>query len=98
MTDTMLSESLASARKRLARALYAAERPAAAARLLAVSKTKPAAMIRAAWALGQREFGESYVQEALEKQDELRELNGIIWQFIGPFKSKYRRDRKRLRL
>lgn len=83
----MLSESLASARKRLARALYAAERPADAARLLAVSKTKPAAMIRAAWALGQREFGESYVQEALEKQAELRDLNGIIWHFIGPLQS-----------
>lgn len=83
----MLSESLASARKRLARALYAAERPADAARLLAVSKTKPAAMIRAAWALGQREFGESYVQEALEKQAELTDLNGIIWHFIGPLQS-----------
>ncbi|NLC21840.1 MAG: YggS family pyridoxal phosphate-dependent enzyme, partial [Halomonadaceae bacterium] len=87
MTDTLLSESLACARKRLARALHAAERPADAARLLAVSKTKPAAMVRAAWALGQREFGESYVQEALEKQAELTDLNDIIWHFIGPLQS-----------
>lgn len=83
----MLSESLASARKRLTRALDAAERPADAARLLAVSKTKPATMIRAAWALGQREFGENYVQEALEKQAELTDLNGIIWHFIGPLQT-----------
>lgn len=83
----MLSESLASARKRLTRALDAAERPADAARLLAVSKTKPATMIRAAWVLGQREFGENYVQEALEKQAELVDLTDIIWHFIGPLQT-----------
>ena len=83
----MLSESLASARERLTRALHAAERPADDARLLAVSKTKPATMIRAAWALGQREFGENYVQEALEKQAELADLTGIIWHFIGPLQT-----------
>ena len=83
----MLSESLASARERLTRALHAAERPADDARLLAVSKTKPATMIRAAWELGQREFGENYVQEALEKQAELADLTGIIWHFIGPLQT-----------
>jgi PLP dependent protein len=87
MTDTMLSESLASARRRLANALAAAGRPADAARLLAVSKTKPASLIRQAWELGQREFGENYVQEALEKQAELADLDGIIWHFIGPLQA-----------
>ncbi|MCE8013350.1 YggS family pyridoxal phosphate-dependent enzyme [Billgrantia desiderata] len=87
MTDTMLSESLASARRRLAAALSAAERAPDAARLLAVSKTKPADMIRAAWQLGQREFGENYVQEALEKQTELADLKGIVWHFIGPLQA-----------
>lgn len=84
MTDTMLSESLASARRRLEAALAAAGRAPDAARLLAVSKTKPADMIRQAWEQGQREFGENYVQEALEKQAELTDLPGIVWHFIGP--------------
>lgn len=83
----MLSESLASARRRLATALSAAGRTPDAARLLAVSKTKPAGMIREAWQLGQREFGENYVQEALEKQTELADLKGIVWHFIGPLQA-----------
>lgn len=83
----MLSDSLASARARLAQALASAGRPVEAARLLAVSKTKPADMIRAAWELGQREFGENYVQEALEKQLELADLDGIVWHFIGPLQA-----------
>ncbi|MCC5884056.1 MAG: YggS family pyridoxal phosphate-dependent enzyme [Halomonas sp.] len=84
MTDTMLFESLTSARRRLADALAAAGRAPDAAQLLAVSKTKPAGMIREAWQLGQREFGENYVQEALEKQAELADLADIVWHFIGP--------------
>src|SRR5690554_7692047 len=86
MTDNTVSESLTSARKRLRKALDKAERPADAARLLAVSKTKPATMIRAAWELGQREFGENYVQEALEKQVELADLE-IVWHFVGPLQT-----------
>ncbi|WFM71586.1 YggS family pyridoxal phosphate-dependent enzyme [Halomonas sp. CKK8] len=92
MTDLVLSESLAAARTRLADALNAAGRPADAARLLAVSKTKPAAMIREAWHLGQREFGENYVQEALDKQAELADLESIVWHFIGPLQSNKTRE------
>ncbi|MEQ6918080.1 YggS family pyridoxal phosphate-dependent enzyme [Halomonas aquatica] len=92
MTDLILSESLANARARLDEALSAAGRPAGAARLLAVSKTKPAAMIRKAWQLGQREFGENYVQEALDKQAELADLDAIVWHFIGPLQSNKTRD------
>ncbi|QFY88560.1 YggS family pyridoxal phosphate-dependent enzyme [Magnetovirga frankeli] len=50
--------------------------------LLAVSKTKPASAIRAAFAAGQRHFGENYLQEALEKQGELADLP-LEWHFIG---------------
>jgi len=92
MTDLVLSESLADARSRLDAALQAAGRPADGARLLAVSKTKPAEMIRQAWHLGQREFGENYVQEALDKQAELSELEAIVWHFIGPLQSNKTRD------
>ncbi|MBI2397641.1 MAG: YggS family pyridoxal phosphate-dependent enzyme [Xanthomonadales bacterium] len=55
-------------------------------RLLAVSKTQPAAAVRALAALGQRAFGENYVQEALAKQRELGDL-GLDWHLIGPLQS-----------
>ena len=54
--------------------------------LLAVSKTQPAAAIRDAFAAGLRDFGENYLQEALEKQAALTDLP-LIWHFIGPIQS-----------
>ena len=54
--------------------------------LLAVSKTKPAAELACLYQLGQRHFGESYLQEALHKQQELAHFN-ITWHFIGPIQS-----------
>ena len=87
MTDNALPESLASARERLRRALEDAGRSPTSATLLAVSKTKPAEMLREAWQHGQREFGENYLQEALDKQAALEDLDGIVWHFIGPLQS-----------
>lgn len=54
--------------------------------LLAVSKTKPAVDIRAVYACGQRDFGENYLQEALDKIYQLSDLD-ICWHFIGPIQS-----------
>ena len=54
--------------------------------LLAVSKTKTAKDITAAYQAGQRHFGESYCQEALKKQQELGAFD-ITWHFIGPVQS-----------
>ena len=54
--------------------------------LLAVSKKKPAADIREAYRLGQRDFGENYLQEALQKMQELEDLD-IHWHFIGAIQS-----------
>jgi len=51
-------------------------------RLIAVAKTQPAAAIRALAELGQRDFGENYVQEALPKLAELADLP-LTWHFIG---------------
>ena len=87
MTDNALPESLASARERLRRALEDAGRSPTSATLLAVSKTKPAEMLREAWQHGQREFGENSLQEALDKQAALEDLDGIVWHFIGPLQS-----------
>lgn len=51
--------------------------------LLAVSKRQPVSAIEAAYAAGQRAFGENYLQEALTKQAALAALP-IEWHFIGP--------------
>ena len=54
--------------------------------LLAVSKTRPSADIRAAFECGLTQFGESYLQEAVDKIVELADLP-ITWHFIGPIQS-----------
>lgn len=51
--------------------------------LLAVSKQQPIERLRAAYAEGQRAFGENYLQDALPKMDALADLSGIDWHFIG---------------
>jgi pyridoxal phosphate enzyme (YggS family) len=54
--------------------------------LIAVSKTKPASDIQQAIDVGQRHFGENYLQEALDKIDSLKNQD-LIWHFIGPIQS-----------
>jgi PLP dependent protein len=54
--------------------------------LLAVSKTRPATDIAAAYQAGLRHFGENYCQEALSKQHALGTYD-ITWHFIGPIQS-----------
>lgn len=54
--------------------------------LLAVSKTRTADEIRAAWQLGLHDFGENYLQEALKKQKLLEDIP-ICWHFIGQIQS-----------
>jgi pyridoxal phosphate enzyme (YggS family) len=60
-------------------------------RLLAVSKTRPADDVMALYIAGQRDFGENYLQEALQKQSLLAHLD-IAWHFIGPIQSNKTRD------
>ena len=55
------------------------------ATLVAVSKTKPASAIQEMYALGQRHFGENYVQELVDKQAQLPK--DIQWHFIGHLQS-----------
>jgi len=55
--------------------------------LLAVSKTKPASLIEQAYLAGQHDFGENYLQEAVEKIEQLDQLSDINWHFIGPIQS-----------
>ena len=72
---------------RITAAAAQAGRDPGSIRLLAVSKGQPAAAIRAAHSLGQRAFGENYVQEALQKVAELDDLPGLEWHMIGPLQS-----------
>jgi pyridoxal phosphate enzyme (YggS family) len=54
--------------------------------LLAVSKAQTVEKIREAYLAGQRAFGENYVQEAIAKQQQLKDC-AIEWRFIGPIQS-----------
>lgn len=87
-----VKDNIVAVRHRLEQALASADRPADSAAVLAVSKTKPAAMLRAAFDVGQRLFGENYLQEALEKQQALADLEEIEWHYIGALQSNKTRD------
>lgn len=79
-------DRLRAVQARIAHAADAAGRAAATVHLLAVSKTFGADAVRALAACGQREFGENYLQEALDKQADLADLP-LTWHFIGPIQS-----------
>ena len=63
-------------------ACLAANRDVSQVQLLAVSKTHPSTLLKEMYATGQRAFGENYLQEALEKIEDLKDLE-IEWHFIG---------------
>ncbi len=73
-------------RQRIHDAARAAGRDPDTIRLLAVSKTRESAEIRAAFQAGQPCFGESYLQEATQKLDELAGY-AIEWHYIGRIQS-----------
>ncbi len=70
----------------LAASADSAGRSPDAVRLLAVSKKQPLDRILAAAAAGQRDFGENFVQEGVEKIERCRHLN-LVWHFIGHLQS-----------
>ncbi len=82
-----LARNLDAVRERMARACAAAGRNVDDVLLVAVSKFHPACDVAALAALGQRHFGESYVQEALAKQAELAGED-ILWHFVGGLQTK----------
>ncbi|KTC18900.1 MULTISPECIES: YggS family pyridoxal phosphate-dependent enzyme [Pseudomonas] len=81
-----IADNLSTLADRIRSAAQAAGRDPGQVRLLAVSKTKPAAAIREVYAAGVRDVGENYLQEALAKQLELTDLP-LTWHFIGPIQS-----------
>lgn len=77
---------LQAVRSRIADACLLSQRNERDIILVAVSKAAPPSTLRAAHAQGQRDFGESYAQEGMEKMGVLHDL-GLIWHFIGPLQS-----------
>lgn len=78
-----IKSALHSVRARITAAALAAGRDPATVKLVAVSKTHPADAVREAYAEGQRDFGENYVQELLQKAEALRDLPDLRWHVIG---------------
>ncbi len=76
-------QGLEQVRARLAAALSGAGRAPNSARLIAVSKFHPASAIREAYAAGQRDFGENYVQELQQKAADMADLSDLRWHLIG---------------
>ena len=83
----MIAQNLAAVRQRIADACDRCDRDPSEVTLVAVSKVKPAADIVAAYAAGQRDFGENYVQELQDKRAALPALPGIRFHFIGNLQS-----------
>jgi len=86
-----LSKRLADVKRRMAAACVRSGRAPESVRLVAVSKFHPASDVAALAAAGQRDFGESYAQEALAKQDALVDQD-ILWHFIGGLQTKKARQ------
>ena len=82
---TIIANSLQAIQANILAATIAAKREDAV-QLLAVSKAQSAANVREAYAAGQQDFGENYLQEAISKQALLEDCN-ITWHFIGPIQS-----------
>ena len=87
---TSLQENLQWVRQRITTQCAASGRDPQSVELLAVSKTFPLAVVLAAHEAGQKQFGENYIQEGVEKITACRALPGcgdMVWHCIGPIQS-----------
>jgi pyridoxal phosphate enzyme (YggS family) len=87
-----VAHGLAVVRARIAAACVAAGRDPGSVELVAVSKTQPVEAVRAAYAAGQRVFGENYVQELVAKAAACADLADVRWHFIGHLQRNKVRD------
>ncbi len=83
---TSIAARLGQVRVRIEEVALACGRKTTDIRLVAVSKTQNVEAVRAAAAVGQRDFGENQLQEALPKLVETVAL-GLTWHFVGPVQS-----------
>jgi len=82
-----LAKRYQAVRERITQAALQAGRSPDSVQLLVVSKTFGADKVAQVAALGQRDFGENYVQEAVDKITALQGLPGLVWHCIGPLQS-----------
>ncbi len=83
MTNPSMQENLLRVRDRIANACAQSGRDPSEVELLAVSKAHPVERIREAYDAGLRVFGENYAQELADKAEQLADLEGCRWRFIG---------------
>ena len=86
MNSTSYQQNIAKVSARIRASAQKCDRDAAQITLLAVSKTQPASAVREAWQAGATDFGENYLQDALQKIETLADLP-LCWHFIGPLQS-----------
>ena len=84
---TLIKDNIAVIEAQISQACKLSNRLNNEVTLLAVSKTKPNELVEQAYEAGQRDFGESYVQESVEKIAQLSHLSELCWHFIGPIQS-----------
>jgi pyridoxal phosphate enzyme (YggS family) len=87
---TSLQENLHMVQQRIATQCAASGRDPQSVELLAVSKTFPLAAVLAAHKAGQKQFGENYIQEGVEKITACRarpDCADLVWHCIGPIQS-----------
>jgi len=83
-----IATQLSLIQERIEKACIASNRAPSSVNLLAVSKMQTSEQIQEAFLAGQRDFGENYLQEALEKIDQLKSIRSDIrWHLIGPLQS-----------
>lgn len=87
MSGEFLSETLEYVRRRVAEAAVASGRSSEDVCLVAVSKTRPSKAVRSAHAYGQVDFAENYTQELSQKAEELNDIDGLRWHFVGGLQS-----------
>ena len=87
-SDTVLRDKLHAVQARITAACAASGRAADSVQLLAVSKTFSADDVRQVAACGQRDFGENYIQEGVDKIIALQDSQpALVWHCIGPMQS-----------
>ena len=92
---TDIRQNIAHVEERIAAACRRSSRRREDVRLVAVSKTHPPELVRAAFAAGLRDFGENRVQEASSKRPALADLD-ITWHLLGHLQSNKARTAREL--
>jgi PLP dependent protein len=91
-TRPMISTRLARIEQQVSEACHRSGRARDSVKILAVTKTWPPSVVRDAHALGLHRFAENYVQEALPKMSEVKDLAQCEWHFIGNLQSNKVKD------